>query len=428
MSRHRRAPENPGRHRALTGPARHATAGLTRRRSGPTGGLAAIPMIGLLVTLSLMPGMTPTGRGPSPTARLNAPAVAVHPPTRGCKDQLPGLIPTLRAATDTDAPTSTPTPTPTAAQTATPTASAPVPDDRTLAAAATHRTASAGFILTASEQRIPARMLTAYRAAAVRMATEHPSCHLSWQLLAGIGRIESGHAAGHALTPDGTLTRPILGPPLDGHDGRALIRDTDRGALDHDTRYDRAVGPMQFIPTTWASAGRDNSGDGRADPDNVDDAALAAAGYLCQHGHDLADPAQLHAAIYKATTPRPATSTPSSPGPPGTPPATPRPTPHVAAPRTRTSGTGTIAARAPSHHRPDGQISAHRHGHAADLRRQHHSGRIRRRCVRRSHCPAGRLAARRLPHLGRHHVGRPVHPTRPLSRPRPPRFSVRTPK
>ncbi|THJ74330.1 hypothetical protein E7Y31_12090, partial [Candidatus Frankia alpina] len=195
MSRHRRAPENPGRHRALTGPARHATAGLTRRRSGPTGGLAAIPMIGLLVTLSLMPGMTPTGRGPSPTARLNAPAVAVHPPTRGYKDQLPDLIPTLRAATDTDAPTSTPTPTPTAAQTATPTASAPVPDDRTLAAAATHRTASAGFILTASEQRIPARMLTAYRAAAVRMATERPSCHLSWQLLAGIGRIESGHAA-----------------------------------------------------------------------------------------------------------------------------------------------------------------------------------------------------------------------------------------
>ncbi|WP_261575303.1 hypothetical protein, partial [Frankia gtarii] len=100
MSRHRRAPENPGRHRATTGPARHAAAGPTRRRFSPTGGLAAIPMIGLFVTLSLMPGTTPTGRGASPTARLNAPAVAVHPPTRGYDDQLPDLIPTLRAATD----------------------------------------------------------------------------------------------------------------------------------------------------------------------------------------------------------------------------------------------------------------------------------------------------------------------------------------
>ncbi|WP_305038896.1 lytic transglycosylase domain-containing protein [Frankia sp. ArI3] len=180
-----------------------------------------------------------------------------------------------------------------------PTASAAVPDDRTLAAAATHRSpTAAAVVLTATERRIPTRMLTAYRAAAVRTAAEHPACHLPWQLLAGIGRIESGHAAGHTLTADGTLTRPILGPPLDGHDGRALLRDTDHGTLDHDTRYDRAVGPMQFIPTTWASAGRDNSGDGRADPDNVDDATLAAAGYLCRHGRDLADPAQLRAAIF----------------------------------------------------------------------------------------------------------------------------------
>jgi membrane-bound lytic murein transglycosylase B len=44
---------------------------------------------------------------------------------------------------------------------------------------------------------------------------------------------------------------------------------------------------MQFIPSTWEFAGRDGNGDGRADPFNIDDAALSAAGYLCAHGRDL---------------------------------------------------------------------------------------------------------------------------------------------
>ncbi|WP_261563485.1 lytic transglycosylase domain-containing protein, partial [Frankia tisae] len=148
------------------------------------------------------------------------------------------------------------------------------------------------------DRAIPARVLAAYRKAATRTATEHPGCHLPWQLLAGIGRIESGHAVGRPITPDGTITLPILGPPLNGRHGHALVRDTDRGALDHDTTYDRAVGPMQFIPTTWHTAGRDNSGDQRADPHNIDDATLAAAGYLCRSHRDLAVPAQLRTAIF----------------------------------------------------------------------------------------------------------------------------------
>jgi membrane-bound lytic murein transglycosylase B len=44
---------------------------------------------------------------------------------------------------------------------------------------------------------------------------------------------------------------------------------------------------MQFIPSTWDLAGRDGNGDGKADPFNIDDAALSAAAYLCAHGRDL---------------------------------------------------------------------------------------------------------------------------------------------
>ena len=77
-----------------------------------------------------------------------------------------------------------------------------------------------------------------------------------------------------------------MGPSLDG-DGFAAIGDTDGGALDHDASWDHAVGPMQFIPSTWRLVGRDGNGDGTADPFNIDDAALSAATYLCARGRDL---------------------------------------------------------------------------------------------------------------------------------------------
>ncbi|OAA18114.1 Transglycosylase SLT domain-containing protein [Frankia sp. EI5c] len=157
---------------------------------------------------------------------------------------------------------------------------------------------AAAVTLRAGESGIPARLLLAYREAADILAAELPGCHLSWELLAAIGKIESGHAAGRPIGPDGTISRPILGPPLDGSAGVALIRDTDGGKLDHDMTYDRAVGPMQFIPTTWAGAGRDGNGDGKRDPHNIHDATLAAGFYLCAHNRDLAEPAQLRAAIY----------------------------------------------------------------------------------------------------------------------------------
>ncbi|MEU3886982.1 lytic murein transglycosylase [Streptomyces sp. NPDC029041] len=143
---------------------------------------------------------------------------------------------------------------------------------------------------------LPASVFAAYRRAEDRLAREAPGCRLRWQLLAAIGQVESGQARGGRVTSDGTTVAPILGPRLDGV-AFALIRDTDGGVHDGDTAYDRAVGPMQFIPSTWARWGADGNGDGRTDPDNVFDAALAAGRYLCAGGRDLSVPAQLDRAI-----------------------------------------------------------------------------------------------------------------------------------
>ncbi|MES4891744.1 lytic transglycosylase domain-containing protein [Streptomyces sp. NPDC096012] len=143
---------------------------------------------------------------------------------------------------------------------------------------------------------LPASVFAAYRRAEAEVARSAPGCRLRWQLLAAIGQVESGQAGGGRVTPDGTTVTPILGPRLTGG-AFAAVADTDGGAYDGDTVYDRAVGPMQFIPSTWARWGADGNGDGRRDPDNVYDAALAAGRYLCAGGRDLASPADLDRAI-----------------------------------------------------------------------------------------------------------------------------------
>ncbi|MFF0807239.1 lytic transglycosylase domain-containing protein [Streptomyces albogriseolus] len=143
---------------------------------------------------------------------------------------------------------------------------------------------------------IPATVLRAYRAAETSVARTDPGCRLPWELLAAIGKVESGQARGGAVDRDGTTLGRITGPALDGR-GFALIRDTDGGAHDGDTVYDRAVGPMQFLPSTWARWGTDGNGDGRADPNNVFDAALAAGHYLCVGDRDLGRPADLDRAV-----------------------------------------------------------------------------------------------------------------------------------
>ncbi len=142
---------------------------------------------------------------------------------------------------------------------------------------------------------IPQRAMSAYRLAA---DVHGARCTLGWEAIAAVGRAESGHANGGQLYPDGTTWEPILGPVLNGS-GFAAIRDTDGGRFDGDKEWDRAVGPMQFIPGTWQWIGLDGDGDGRADPSDIDDAAAGTARYLCVHGGDLSDRAQLREALLR---------------------------------------------------------------------------------------------------------------------------------
>ncbi|ASW56878.1 hypothetical protein CIK06_26025 [Plantactinospora sp. KBS50] len=142
---------------------------------------------------------------------------------------------------------------------------------------------------TSAKVNIPVVALQAYGYAELVLSRTKPSCGLTWTTLAAIGKVESDHgsANGSTLLPDGRVEPPIIGLPLDGQGGRQRITDTDGGALDGDREYDRALGPMQFIPTTWRTAGVDADNDGTADPQDIDDAALAAGNYLCAGDRNL---------------------------------------------------------------------------------------------------------------------------------------------
>ncbi len=147
---------------------------------------------------------------------------------------------------------------------------------------------------------IPGIVLQAYKLAADRIGAEDTVCQLPWFLLAGIGRIESGHAEDGSVDASGTTINPIEGPLLNGTlAGNAVITDTDKGAIDGDTRHDRAVGPMQFIPSTWAAWGADANGDGRADPNNIFDATYSAGRYLCAGVSDIMSPAHRVSAVLR---------------------------------------------------------------------------------------------------------------------------------
>jgi len=86
---------------------------------------------------------------------------------------------------------------------------------------------------------------------------------------------------------------------LNGNNDTAVIRDTDGGAYDRDTQWDRAVGPMQFIPGTWRTVGVDADGDGAKNPQNMSDAATSTAVYLCSGPGDLTRAGDLRAAVLR---------------------------------------------------------------------------------------------------------------------------------
>ncbi|MBH1935410.1 lytic murein transglycosylase [Streptomyces sp. AV19] len=201
---------------------------------------------------------------------------------------------------------------------------------------------------------IPATALAAYKNAERYAKEQWPDCNVSWELIAAIGKVESEHGAmGGGLRPDGSTEKAIIGPRLTG-EKFALVRDTDGGRWDGDTQYDHAIGPMQFIPSTWASYSADGRGTGQKDPNNIFDAAAGTARYLCAGGLDLSKQADLEKAVlrynasreylnsvvawmnayrngeggaipepsgstpYPGSTPRPTRPVPTAPGTPGT--------------------------------------------------------------------------------------------------------------
>lgn len=148
---------------------------------------------------------------------------------------------------------------------------------------------------------IPARMLTAYKKAAAQVGKDRPKCRgMRWPVLAGIAKVESNHAIGHNIAAGGDIRPKIYGVLLNGSGAggnTTVYPDTDGGTWDGTASGERAVGPFQFLPTTWEGIGEDANGDKTADPHNADDAALGAAICLCGNGRDLTKRAQLKAAI-----------------------------------------------------------------------------------------------------------------------------------
>ena len=141
---------------------------------------------------------------------------------------------------------------------------------------------------------IPERAVQGYGYAEIVLQGETPGCHLDWNTLAGIGMIESDHGrfGGAALLANGTETKPVIGPALDGSPGRQNLPAADHGALTGDPVHDHAVGPMQLLPETWYQYA-----DSGTSPQNIDAAAVAAGRYLCADGRDLATAAGWWTAI-----------------------------------------------------------------------------------------------------------------------------------
>jgi hypothetical protein len=135
---------------------------------------------------------------------------------------------------------------------------------------------------------IPADLLRVYMGAA-------QTCPgLPWPVLAAIGFVESHHSDGHANPSTGEVSPPIYGPALDGSNGTARIPDpTSPDGWAH------ALGPMQFLASTWATWGRVAPGrpaGATPDPQNAWDAIYSAAAYLCGPAGRITD---LNAAILR---------------------------------------------------------------------------------------------------------------------------------
>jgi murein DD-endopeptidase MepM/ murein hydrolase activator NlpD len=108
---------------------------------------------------------------------------------------------------------------------------------------------------------IPGPLVGVYRAAAA-------SCPLPWPVLAAIGKVETDH-------------------------GRSTLPGVARGTANSAAG---AEGPMQFLPSTWATYGVDANGDGVADIYDPVDAIWGAARLLCANG--AGNPDSVRAAVF----------------------------------------------------------------------------------------------------------------------------------
>jgi hypothetical protein len=158
---------------------------------------------------------------------------------------------------------------------------------------------AASVVSTLKSTGIPTSALRAYALAQAAMVEGDKACHLPWTLMAAIGRVESNHGRvdSSTLTRQGKAVPAIVGPTLDGGPGLPHVADTDRGVFDRDGVFDRALGPMQFLPETWRSLAVDADRDSVSDPQDVDDATLAAAVFLCSGSDDLATRSGLRTAL-----------------------------------------------------------------------------------------------------------------------------------
>lgn len=191
------------------------------------------------------------------------------------------------SAYEVSTPTTTPGPSPAPATRQAPVAAPEIPRAQVRRAAAEGKAAAAvdprWARRTAEAAGISLPALTAYARASMLAPS---GCRVSWTTLAGIGWVESQHGTigDRTLRQDGHSSTPILGPALDGNEFAAIPSTPESARWHGDRQWDHAVGPMQFIPSTWRTWQTDGDGDGVADPNDLDDAALATARYLCQSG------------------------------------------------------------------------------------------------------------------------------------------------
>jgi hypothetical protein len=151
---------------------------------------------------------------------------------------------------------------------------------------------------TADLSAVPLQALTAYQRAAQVIDRADKQCHVDWTLIAAVGQVVSQHGlvdGGH-LSGGGVVKPSLVGNVVRSETGDKFA-DTDAGRLDGDKRHDRAIGPMLLAPTTWSVVGVDADNDGRRNPQDIDDAALAVAVLLCNGNRNLSHDADARHAV-----------------------------------------------------------------------------------------------------------------------------------